>query len=498
MTAFDEVWIPTDEEIALMTDDEKHEVTELLNEIRRREDEVWTPQPRQELATKLAGRATEMLFGGARGGGKTEWLIRYALDQALNHPLNRIGLFRKVYPALERTLIPRSRAVYPKFGGVWNDNKHTWTFLNGSVIELGSLPHEKSVDDYRGAEYGLLGFEEMTEFSEKQLNLMLGSLRAPGPGIRPHMIGTTNPGGTGHRWVKRRWVKPKPEDYTGTASPISFEVWRPAPTPENPNPNTRVFVPATLTDNPILLARDPEYLDRIRALAGSDKAMLKAWEHGDWDAIDAVEGALWKQKDLDGGRVSADWFKYNVTVQHRVLAVDPSDGNEDGKGDAYGIAVVALGMDGIGYVERTEAWRAHPDMLAKKTVTLAANMGCDEIVVERNHGGKWLKALIQGKDRYASIRTVWASEGKQSRARPVAALFSLDEDLAESGLEYRMKMVGTEHEEFEEQATTFTAAPSEPSPDVMDAVVWGGTYLLLAPKTGEGGEYEDDRLRGRR
>lgn len=493
-----EVWIPTDEEIALMSPEEQFEVTELLQQVRALEAEEWHAQPRQELATQLAGRAVELLFGGARGGGKTEWLIRYALDQALSYPFNRIGLFRKVYPALERTLIPRSRAVYPRFGGIWNDVKHTWKFPNGSVIELGSLQHEKSVDDYRGAEYGMLGFEEMTEFSEKQINLMIGSLRAPGPGIRPHLIGTTNPGGTGHRWVKRRWVKPKPDDYIGSKPPLPFEVWRPAPTPENPRPNSRVFVPATLADNPILTARDPEYIDRIRALAGSDKAMLKAWEHGDWDAIDAVEGALWKQSDLDGGRVSPEWFRLNVTVQHRVLAVDPSDGNEDGKGDAYGIAVIALGMDGIGYVEKTEAWRAPPNVLAKQTVTLAANMACDEIVIERNHGGKWLKALIQGKDKYATIRTVWASDGKIVRARPVASLFARDDDLAELGLEYRIRLVGTSHEEFEEQATTYTAAPKESSPDVMDAVVWGGTYLMLAPQAGESGEYEDDRLRGRR
>lgn len=498
MTATEDIWIPSDDEIALMTPEEIHAVTELLQTIRMQEDEEWVPQPRQQLATSLAERAVETLFGGARGGGKTAWMLRYALDQAVQHPFNRIGLFRRVYPALERTLIPRSRSFYPQYGGVWNDNKHTWTFPNGSVIELGSLQHEKSVDDYRGAEYGLLGFEEITEFSEEQINLMIGSLRAPGPGIRPHLLGTTNPGGRGHRWVKRRWVKPKPDDYPGSTAPLPFEVWTPSPTPENPNPNSRVFVPATLADNPILIARDPEYLSRLQALAGTDKALLKAWIDGDWDAIDAVEGALWKQSDLDGGRVTKEWFRLNVDVARRVLAVDPSDGNEDGHGDAYGVAVVSLGMDGVGYVEYTAGWRASPDMMAKKTVQLAAEMACDEIVVEKNHGGKWVKTTIQGKDRYATVRTVWASEGKVTRARPVAALFERDDDLAEVGLPYRMRMVGTAHEDFEEQATTFTGAPGEVSPNEMDAVVWGGTWLMLAPRANGSQGYDDQRLSGRR
>lgn len=481
-----------------MTDEEKHEVTELLQAVRREEDEEWLPQPKQALADGLAARAVETLYGGAAGGGKTEWLIRYLLKQMLAHSFNHGVVFRRVFPSLERTLISRTKQVYPRYGGKYNEVKHSWTFPNGSVLAMGSLPTDSDVTDYQGTEYGVIAFEEITEFTEKQVDAMIVRLRPPGPGIRSHLIATCNPGGRGHKWVKRRWVKPKPDDYVGSQPPLPFEVWTPTPTSEHPEPNSRVFVPATLEDNPILEARDPTYRNKIRALRNSDRGLALAMEHGDWDAIDSVEGALWKQSDFDGGRVSKEWFKQNVTVQHRVLAVDPSDGNEDGKGDAYGVSVIALGMDGIGYVERTEAWRAHPDMLAKKTVHLAASTGCDEIVVERNHGGKWLKALIQGKDRYAAIKTVWASEGKITRARPIAALFSYDEDLEETGLQYRMKLVGGTHEEFEEQATTYTAAPSEPSPDVMDSVVWGGTYLMLAPRAGDSTEYSDERLRGRR
>lgn len=493
-----DVWIPTDEDIALMTDAERHEVTELLARIRQEEDEEWIPQPKQQLATELATRATEILYGGAAGGGKTEWLLHYGLDQMLGYPGNRGAMFRRVFPALERTLIPRSKAFYPKFGGVYNAVSHTWRFPNGSVMEMASLQYSDTVLDHQGAEYGFIGFEEITEFLASQIDYMIGRLRAPGPGIRPHMASTANPGGKGHVWVKRRWVKPRPDDYPGSKPPLPYEVWTPSPTPENPEPNSRVFVPATLADNPILERRDPGYRSRLRALAGSNKALLKAMEHGDWDAIDAVEGALWKQSDLDGGRVTKEWFRLNVIPQAKVLAVDPSDGNEDGKGDEYGVCVFTLGMDGIGYVEFTDGWRASPDMMAKKTVQLASELSCDAIVVEKNHGGKWVKSTIQGKDRYAVVRTVWASDGKITRARPIAGLFELDEDLADDGLPYRIRMVGTAHEQFEEEATTFTGAPGEVSPNRLDAVVWAATYLMLQPRSGEGGAYNDERLQGRR
>lgn len=482
-----------------MTPEEQHEVTELLAKLQREEDEEWLPQPKQELATSLATRAVETLYGGAAGGGKSEWLLHYVLDQMLAHPMNRGVIFRRVHPSLERTLIPRSKQMYIRHGGKYNEVKHTWTFPNGSVLDMASLPDLKSVEDYQGTEYGVIAFEEITEFEEEQVDRMIVRLRPPGPGIRSHLIATCNPGGRGHKWVKRRWVKPKPDDYVGSKPPLPFEVWTPKPSTEHPEPNSRVFVPATLADNPILEARDPSYRNRIRALRNTNKALALAMEHGDWDAIDAVEGALWNQTDLDGGRVSKEWFRDNVIVQRRVLAVDPSDGNEDGKGDAYGVAVVALGMDGVGYVEFTDGWRAGPKMMAKKTVLLAGQMSCDEIVVEKNHGGKWVKTVLLGEDRYAAVHEVWASEGKITRARPVAYLFAYDDVLAEEGMPYRMRMVGTAHEQFEDDATSFTGAPGEVSPNELDAVVWAGTRLMLAGRSmSSGKQYDDQRLSGRR
>lgn len=478
-----------------MSPEEVEEAYQCLETIRREDAEEWIAQPKQALASSLAERATETLYGGAAGGGKSEWLLHYALEQMLNHPFNRGVIFRRLFPSLERTLIPRAKQMYPKHGGIYNAVKHTWVFPNGSVLEMTGLQYEDTVLEHQGTEYGFIGFEEITEFLESQVDYMIGRLRAPGPGIRPHMVSTANPGGRGHRWVKRRWVKPKETDYTSTEPPKIYQVWNPAPTPLNPEPVPRVFVPATLADNPILVARDPGYRNRLRALAGSNKALAIAMEHGDWDAIDAIEGALWAQSDLDGGRVTAAWLK-QLGVSSRVLAIDPSDGNEDGKGDEYGVAVISRGLDGCGYTEYTAGWRATPATMAKKSIQLAADMGCDEIVVEKNHGGKWVKAVLLQQDRYANIKEVWASEGKMTRARPVAALFEKDEMLEDTP--WRARLVG-QHEKFEDEATTFTGQPGEVSPNVLDAVVWGYSRLFLGLRVaGESKQYQDERHRGRR
>jgi hypothetical protein len=488
------VWLASDEELAEMTGEELAEYCELL-EAAGAAPERWEAQPKQALATRLAARAVETLYGGAAGGGKSEWLLHHALDQMLAHPFNRGIIFRRVYPSLEETLIPRSKRVYPHHGGMWNGQQRTWTFPNGSVLVFGSMENKDSFMKYQGAEYGFMAFEEVTEFEEGQYTEMLVRLRAPGPGIRAQVCCTTNPGGKGHRWVKRRWVKPKAGvDYDGPA-PLLYEVWQPKPTEANPRPLTRVFVPATLADNPRLTARDPEYVHKIRALRATDPARAEALEHGDWDAIDAVVGAMVRQSDLNDGRVDPR-HPERLGVLERVVALDPSDGNEDGKGDSFGVCVASRGLDGCGYVEYSGGWRADPLAMAKRIVALYHKVGADALVIEKNHGGRWLPLALRQVDPYLNIVTVWASEGKRTRAQPVAALFAPVEGV-DPALRHRARMAG-EHEELEAQWTTFTGAPDEDSPNELDACVWALHRLLLKGRAGGSDSYRDERLRGRR
>lgn len=458
-------------------------------------DGLWVPFDKQQLATDLAGQADELLFGGAAGPGKTEWLMEYGISQMEKWAGNRGLILRRVFPSLNRSIIPRLKAKLAAKAR-WNANEKTFTFDNGSVLEVSSLQYLDDVYDYQGAEYGWLGWEELTEFNEEQYEYLLGRLRAPTDGVRPHSCATTNPGGRGHRWVKRRFVKPRIEDLPeGSPVPMPMTVWRPRGIPgrhdESNPPLSRCYVPATHRDNPKLLERDPTYISRLRAQ--SDRGKRKAYEEGDWDAIDEVEGALWSQQDLDTGRWSPAHLKQESPIT-RVVAVDPSEGNDSG--DEYGVAVVGRTGSGVGIVEKSLAWKMPVRLMARQTVELAREVGAEAIVVERNHGGKWMVEVFRGVDEYANIQTVWASDGKLTRARPVAALFAHDPD---HRLPYRARLIGF-HEELEEELTTHAFEPGDPSPDRIDAMVWGLTYLMLGrPITrSRNRPRRDARLRGRR
>jgi hypothetical protein len=461
-------------------------------------DNSWSPYPKQKLATELTLQADETLFGGAAGPGKTEWGMRHVIEQMEAYPGNRGIIFRRVFPSLSRSVIPRLKILLFK-KAKWNGNDHTFTFPNTSVLEVGSLQYADSVLDFQGAEYGVIFFEEVTEFLQSQWEYMLGRLRPPATmdeatakAMRPHAIATTNPGGRGHRWVKRRWVKPEAEELEEEdVRPEPGEIWRPKASEDNPTPNTRVYVPATHEDNPALLEKDPGYLARLRA--NSNRGLRLAMEKGDWDAIDAVVGALWTNEDLDGGRVNPLYYEKKITTIRRVIGVDPDSGGENS--DGYGIARCARGSDGVGYVEWVDEWKnLSVRTLAKKTLDMYYKTGADAIVLERNHGAKWLLEVFRGEDPYANIIDVWASDNKRTRAEPVAAMFEHREDLE---LPYRARIVGIQ-DEIEEEMTTTRFEAGEPSPNRLDAVVWAMTNLMLRSGEAKSETMADERLRGRR
>jgi phage terminase large subunit-like protein len=89
---------------------------------------------------------------------------------------------------------------------------------------------------------------------------------------------------------------------------------------------------------------------------------------------------------------------------------------------------------------------------------------------------------------------VWASDGKRTRAKPVASLFGHDPD---HPLPYRARLVGF-HEELEEELTTTVFDGTELSPNRLDALVWAFSYLLLGSIGFDEGVVRDERLAGRR
>ena len=77
---------------------------------------IWNPQPRQVLM--MSKTEFEALYGGAAGGGKSDYLLAEALRQ-VHIPQYRAIIFRKTYPELA-DLISRKQALLEV--SVWGDH----------------------------------------------------------------------------------------------------------------------------------------------------------------------------------------------------------------------------------------------------------------------------------------------------------------------------------------------------------------------------------------
>lgn len=246
----------------------------------------YAPHPGpQTLAHQRA--ADELLYGGAAGGGKSRWARAMAVLHCLRYPGIRVIIFRRTFPDLRRSVEGPLRAEMPPGVARYNKTEHAWTFANGSILELAYLRRETDVENYQGAEYQLVIFEEVTHFTESQYRYMKSRLRVAGPvadmlrrdGLRPRMIATGNPGGVGHLWVKARFVDLAP----------AGRVFRVRPTLDDPNPGTRLYLPAKATDNPSLNA---EYLQELDQLPPDLRAALR---DGSWDRLSGVRFTRWQR-----------------------------------------------------------------------------------------------------------------------------------------------------------------------------------------------------------
>ena len=227
---------------------------------------VWAPQSGPQTLL-LTCPVEDILFGGARGGGKSDALLGdWIAHASRSHGWARGVIFRRTTPQLEE-IIQRSKELFPPLGARWLAGIKTWVFPCGSRLKLRWLERDEDADNYQGHQYTWIGFDEVGIFPDPApIDKLRATLRSTHR-IQCVMRATANPGGVGHQWLKERYVLP--------ATPLTpfFDaerrVWR-------------VFIPSRLSDNKKLTENDPGYIDRLKS--SGPPWLVRAWLEGDWDA----------------------------------------------------------------------------------------------------------------------------------------------------------------------------------------------------------------------
>lgn len=242
----------------------------------------------------LDATESEVLFGGAAGGGKSYGQMVDALLFALRYPGSKQLVLRRTFAELEKSLIRTSLSLFPRQVYSFNSSSHTGKFKNGSCIDFGYCANESDVYQYQSAEYDVIRFDELTHFTEAQYLYLISRVR--GANRYPKQVkSSTNPGGVGHNWVKARFVDPAPPN-TRFVGKDGMQ---------------RIFLPSLLSDNRFLEEGDPDYRNRLLALPERER---KALLDGDWNIF---EGQYFTEFDrrlhiAEAFTIPNDWRKYRT------------------------------------------------------------------------------------------------------------------------------------------------------------------------------------------
>ena len=214
------------------------------------------PSPKQQLF--LADKHKHIMFGGARGGGKS-WAVRdKAKRLALRYPGIKLLIVRRTYPELQNNHI---QPLIEELNGVatYIKTEKMFYFPNGSTIRFGYCAKDSDLQQYQGAEYDCVFLDEATQLREMWIRKTTACLRGVND-FPKRIYYTCNPGGVSHGYFKRLFLDRRYEP--------------------GENPEDYSFIQSLVTDNKALMEAQPDYLRQLEALPPK---LREAWLYGRWD-----------------------------------------------------------------------------------------------------------------------------------------------------------------------------------------------------------------------
>ena len=256
-----------------------------------------SPQPGPQSAF-LSSDADIVIYGGAAGGGKTYALLMEALRNVDVPGFGAVIVRKNANQVLAQGgLWDTSRALYAGLGQMRLTPSPRWTFPSGAKISFACLEDDAAVLKWQGSQIALICFDELTHFSRAQFFYMLSRNRST-CGVRPYVRATCNP--DSESWVAdliRWWIDPEtgypiPERagvkrymlragdelyWAGSAGELKARFS--GSEYADVQPKSVSFIAATLSDNRILMERDPGYAANLMALPTVERERMLG---GNW------------------------------------------------------------------------------------------------------------------------------------------------------------------------------------------------------------------------
>jgi phage terminase large subunit-like protein len=399
-----------------------------------------------------------MLYGGSRST-KTFTIIRTIVWRALAVNNSRHAILRFRFSHVKASVFydtfPKvMRLCFPDCP--YKDNKEDWfvRFPNGSEIWFGGLDDKERTEKILGREYCTIFLNETSQISYDSFLIMFTRLaqlctytdkQGQPQELRLKMFLDENPPTKGH-WTYKLFIR-------GTEPKTGERLGRPVDY-------------GCLLMNPVdNLENLPE--SYIRGLKALPKTQRDRFWLGKFN--EDAAGALWTPETIAAARL--EQIPDDVTFSRVVVAVDPSGAGDvdEEEHDEIGIAVCALGTDGIGYFLEDLSLLAGPKKWGGVVASAYTRHMADRVVGEKNYGGAMVEFTCRAANPNISYKGVNATRGKVIRAEPISALTELK----------KIKFVG-KFDTLEDELCGFTTRGyiGDRSPNRADAFVWGFTELF--------------------
>lgn len=280
----------------------------------------------QSLALQLLNdpQLVELLFGGGAGGAKSVLVCIWMVLECRNYPGIRIGLGREELVRLKQTTVVTLLTKVHTYLGVkphefvYNDQKGTITYRNGSsilLIDMAYQPRDPDYDTFGSLELTHVVVEEVGEVRKKGVDVLTtrkNRMMNVEYGIVGKTVLTCNPT---QNFIKDEYYEPYKALGMGR-----YQKWPHGEVQLSDGRMVtayRAFVRSLVFDNPFA---SRNYIETLRQAPPAERKRLLM---GDWDVL---EGDYMLFTELIFDRASIAELQ---PAERKMLAADLADGGKD-------------------------------------------------------------------------------------------------------------------------------------------------------------------------
>lgn len=316
----------------------------------------------------------EILFGGAKYGGKSWFLCVWSYSFALSfadkfkipksdNPLPIGFLGRKVAKNFSDTTLETWFKTIPANGYVARGKPVELIIDNRVKLHTGGLDNRETINKFNSAEYAFFAIDQAEETTEDDISLLraatFGRLVVQNKAVDGKGLFTANPRIC---WLKDEFI-------------------------ENPAKSRR-FVSALPTDNPYC---SQAYIDNLKDAFKHRPELLRAYLYGDWSGIEGVNQVIrdvWLERAL----------RMPSLFMGKVISCDVARFGDD--------KTIALVLEGTEIVERLEMVSSRTTAVSDALVELSKrHSDCEIVVDEIGVGGGVVDELHKSGRRVISFNS---------------------------------------------------------------------------------------------